>query len=195
MLSRKKVELKDEKIVFDAFFKIYQSTFRFEQYSGELSDELTRLTLDRGDAVAVLLHCEARGTFLLAEQFRFPVYRAGDPSQGWIYELVAGVIEEGESPEDVARREVLEEVGYEVTELKYLTTCYLSPGGTTEKICLYYGKVAQKKGEGGGIAAEHEDIRTVEIPIHKAYEMIDRGEIRDAKTMIGLLLARKHFTG
>jgi ADP-ribose pyrophosphatase len=124
------------------------------------------------------------------EQFRYPVYRALKGQNGWLLELVAGVVEPGETPEEVVRREVMEEAGYTVTNIELLTRVYPSPGGMSERMYIYYAEVAGRENDGGGVAAEHEDIQVLELPVAKVYEMMEQGLIEDAKTMVGLLLAR-----
>ncbi|MDZ7344491.1 MAG: NUDIX hydrolase [candidate division KSB1 bacterium] len=185
-----KVELKDEQVVLDDFFKVVAGRLRFEKFDGEMSPEVRRLCLERGEAVAVVLFNRSNHSLILIEQFRYPVYRAQQYRNGWLYELVAGVVESGETPEEVVRREVLEEAGYQVENIEFLTRVYPTPGGTSERISIYYAEVAQKKSDGGGLAIEHEDIRVLELPAARVYKMIEQGEINDAKTLIGLLLVK-----
>jgi ADP-ribose pyrophosphatase len=123
------------------------------------------------------------------------VYRARKKRGGWLYELVAGVVERGETPQAVVRREVMEEAGYKIKNLKLLARVYPSPGGMSERIYIFYAEVAARKNAGGGLASEHEDIRALEIPVADVYEMLKRGEIEDAKTLIGLLLAKERVGG
>jgi ADP-ribose pyrophosphatase len=96
------------------------------------------------------------------------------------------MVEQGESPVEVARREVLEEAGYRVEELELIATFFVSPGGTTERIHLFYSPVcrSQRITEGGGV--DDEDIGLVEVPLEEAWTWLGDGHIRDAKTMIAL---------
>ncbi len=186
-----KVELIDEQLKYDDFFKITVGRLRFEKFNGQMSAEVRRLCLDRGDAVAVVLFNRKKKTLVLIEQFRYPVYRALKKKNGWICELVAGVVEKGETPEDVVEREVMEEVGYEVKNVKRLACIYPSPGVISERIYIYYAEVAEQINRGGGLASEHEDIRVIELPVKKVYAMIKKGLIEDAKTLIGLMFAKE----
>ncbi|MDZ7363828.1 MAG: NUDIX domain-containing protein [candidate division KSB1 bacterium] len=188
-----KVELVDEQLKYDDFFNITVGRLRFEKFDGRMSAEVRRLCLDRGDAVAVVLFNRKKKTLILIEQFRYPVYRALQRQNGWIYELAAGVVEPGETPEEVVEREVKEEVGYEVKNVKRLACIYPSPGVISERIYIYYAEVARQINQGGGLASEHEDIRVIELPVEKAYAMIKKGLIEDAKTLIGLMYAREKF--
>jgi nudix-type nucleoside diphosphatase (YffH/AdpP family) len=88
-----------------------------------------------------------------------------------------------------AKRELLEEVGYAPTgELAPIATVYASPGGTSERIHLYLGQVnaTSPAQPGGGLASEGEDIQVVVLPFQEALDMVARGEIQDAKTLICL---------
>ncbi len=190
-----KVELKKELVAYDDFFKIIVGRLRFEKFDGTMSKEVRRLSMERGDAVAVVLFNRQNNTLVLIRQFRYPVYRALKKKNGWLYELVAGVVEQGETPQGVVRREVMEEAGYKVKKLKLLARIFPSPGGMSERIYIFYAEVARRENAGGGLASEHEDIRVLELPVAKVYAMLDKGKIEDAKTLIGLLLARERVGG
>jgi ADP-ribose pyrophosphatase len=193
-MSRPKiVELKEEQVVFEDFFKITVGRFRFEKFNGQMSDEVRRLCIERGDSVAVVLFNRQSKALILVAQFRYPVYRAQNHQNGWLYELVAGMVEPGESLEDVVRREVMEEAGYRVENIELLARIYPSPGGTSERIYVYYAEVTLRENEGGGMAAEHEDIRVIELPVDRVYEMVKQGLIEDAKTFVGLLCAKERM--
>lgn len=187
------VELKEEQVVFDDFFKITVGRFRFEKFNHEMSAEVRRLCLDRGDSVAIVLFNRKQKMLILISQFRYPVFRAQKHQNGWLYELVAGVVGPGETPEDTARREVLEEAGYKIRKLELLARVYPSPGGMSECVYIYYAEVADQENSGGGLTSEHEDIRVLELPVDKVYEMVEQGAIDDAKTLVGLLYAKERM--
>ena len=109
------------------------------------------------------------------------------------------MVENHETGEDAIRREVLEETGYRVSLLEHISTFYVSPGGSSERVILYYTEVsaAGKVESGGGVASEQEDISLVEIPVSEAMERVKKGEIADAKTIIGImwLVGRQHKGG
>ena len=97
-------------------------------------------------------------------------------------------MEPDETPESALRREVLEEVGYEIGTLEPIATFYVSPGGSSERVFLHYAEVtdAGKVGDGGGVGAEGEDIRTVELTLEELDRLLATGSIQDAKTLVGL---------
>ncbi len=182
---------------FRELFRIVRARLQYRRFDGQLSDPVTRINFERGDSVGVLLHDPEDDAVVLVRQFRYPVYAALDPDeregdsaeQAWLLEIVAGVVDEGLTVKEVANKELLEEAGYEVgDDLQYITTFYPSPGGTSERAHLFLGEVdhRQRIGKGGGVVAEGEDTQVVVFPFREAMDMIARGEIRDAKTIIAL---------
>jgi ADP-ribose pyrophosphatase len=183
--SMKRVVIEKARRIFDDFFKIDEAHLRFERFDGQMSPVVRRLSLERGDSVAALVFNIKTQRVILVNQFKYPTYKKGP---GWITETVAGMIDQGESAEDAMRREVLEETGYRVSGVERIATFYVSPGGSSERIILYYAEVDEEKaGKGGGIAQEHEDIRTFELALDDAVAQVASGEIADAKTIIGLM--------
>lgn len=185
-----KVRILKESREYDGFFKIDKATLQYEKFNGDMSEEITRLNFNRGDSVAVLLYDEKESSVILVKQFRYPAYVNDGP--GWILEVVAGAMEEGRDAVSVARTELLEEAGYKVGDLEFISRFYVSPGGTSERIHLYLGLAHRKIGSGGGLINEHEDIQVVEIPLDEAMKMMETGEICDAKTMIALQWLKLH---
>ena len=177
-------------------FRIIKARLKHRRLDGRMSAPLTRINFERGNSVGVLLYDAKNEAVILVRQFRYPVYAGLPPHQqegegvrhAWILETVAGVSEEGETAQDVAIRELLEEAGYRVKSMQPITTMYPSPGGSSERVTLFLGEVdhTQRPGKGGGLQAEGEDIEVVVIPFTKAMSMIKSGEISDAKAIIAL---------
>jgi ADP-ribose pyrophosphatase len=187
----------EEKYRFKDLFRLVEAEFQFRQFEGGMSEPETRVNFERGDSVGVLLYDPTEDAVVLVRQFRYPVYagldptaRAGDGARrAWLLEIVAGVHDPGRTVNGVARKELLEEAGYRVKgELQPITTVYPSPGGSSERIHLFLGEVdhRQRVGHGGGVPAEGEDIQIVVLPFSQAMDMVARGEINDAKTIIAL---------
>lgn len=176
--------IKKERLLND-FFIVDSAELRFEKFDGSWSPVVRRLNLSRGQAVAVLIYLKDKDSFVLIRQFRFAVFEDGQP--GWIDEIVAGVVDE-ESPEACARRECLEEAGYELEELEHIATIYTSPGITTEKVHLYLGSTdsSKKTADGGGVESENEDIQIVEWSREEALQKLLNKEIEDGKTILAL---------
>lgn len=166
-----------------AIFRIEEYQLQHTCFDGSLSRPLTRMVLDRGDSVAALVHDLATDEIVLAEQFRLPTHERGP---GWLVELPAGMVEAGEEPEACMRREVEEEVGFSIDQVQPISTVYLSPGGSSERVHVFYATLGQRVSEGGGVKSEGEDIRLVRTPAREAIRSALAGEIQDAKTLIAI---------
>ncbi len=180
------VEILSTQRVYDGFFQLDLVEHRHRLRNGAMSAPRGRLIFERGDAVGVLPYDLARDRLILVRQFRLPAHlREG---QGWLWEIIAGMVDRGREPETVARAEALEEAGLRLTTLEQVTTCFLSCGASTERIHIYLAPYdgAARVQKGGGLPEEGEDIEVVELPIERALEMLATGEIRDAKAIIAL---------
>jgi ADP-ribose pyrophosphatase len=182
----KKVSIEQKRYIFDDVFKVEEVLLRHEKFNGEMSNELRRISLERGDSVAVIVFNLTTDKIILISQFRYPSYKKGN---GWLIETIAGMVDPGEEPEESAGREVQEETGLNISTLEHIATFYPSPGGSSERIHLYYSEVsgedAKYKGT-GGLISEGEDIKAEEFSLEEALSMIKSGEIMDAKTIIGI---------
>jgi nudix-type nucleoside diphosphatase (YffH/AdpP family) len=195
-MSRKAV-IQQQRRVFDDFFKIDELTVTHEQIDGTMSAPQRRLVFERGDSVAVLLlNVDARSV-VLVEQFKAPTVPArkrDDPSasDGGIVETMAGMVDEGEEPEAAAIRETREETGYEIRSPQLISTFFSSPGGTSERIFLYFAQVreADRKDKGGGI--DDEDIRVVEMPLDELFDRLAARRLEDPKLIIGAYWLQDH---
>ena len=193
----RKLEILSRKTIFEKFiFRVEEVRLRHERFDGSMSEELTRLSWERGDSVAAVVHDIVHDTVVLVEQLRHVTMPV---TGGWLAELPAGTMRPEENPEAALKRELMEETGYDVAHLEKISSLYLSPGGSSEQIHLYYAAVTRtdQTGAGGGEAGEGEDIRVRYVAIGKITEMIANGEIRDAKTLAGfqwLLLNRDRLS-
>jgi ADP-ribose pyrophosphatase len=189
MKHPKKVQLISKRRVFDQFFKIDELRVKHEMYKGGLSTERTLLVFERRDAVAAVVHHQAANTIFFTEQFRAPTLEKGP---GWMLEIPAGVVGADEDPRQTILRELVEEIGYRPQHADPIATFYVSPGGSSERIFLYYCAItdADKVGHGGGLIKEGEDIKIVELQVSDALARLAAGEFVDAKTLIGLQWVR-----
>lgn len=182
----KKVIVQREARLLDDYFKVDEAHFSYELFGGGMSPTIRRLSFERGDSAAAVVYNRDTQRVLLIEQFRYPVYRRGP---GWLTEAVAGIVQPEETPEAALRREVREEMGYEIDMLHHIGDFYLSPGGSSERVFLYYAEVtrANKVDVGGGVTAEGEDIRIVEYSLDALRDELTFARIHDAKTLIGII--------
>src|SRR5947209_11246658 len=167
-----KVEIKNKRLIFNDFFKIQEAVLRYLRFDGQMSRPVRRLVFERGDAVAAIIFNRDTQKVTFINQFRYPTYEKGP---GWIIELVAGILEPNEKPEDAMRREMMEEIGYKSSNLTYIATFYVSPGGSSERIILYFAEVsnADKVSAGGGLASEEEDIQLIELSLPELWTALD----------------------
>lgn len=184
----KQVEVIDKETPFKGYFQINRYTLRHEQFGGGMGPEITREIFERGHAASVVPYDPIRDQIVMIEQFRPGAYAAGS-SNPWMIEVVAGIIEAGETAEDVCRREVVEEAGIEIRSLHHLATHYMTPGGSTESMAMHVGS-CDSEGVGGihGLADEGEDIRVFVLPRKEALDLVHRNEIQNAMTALNLLL-------
>ena len=159
---------------------------RHELFSGGWSRPIEREVLERGHAVAVVPYDPATDSTLLIEQFRAGAM--DDKNGPWLIEFIAGMVEEGESEKDVARREAREEAGIELQDLHYITTYYPTPGGCTETIALYWAQTDLSAAGGSfGLPAEGEDIRAFVVRFEDALKMLDEGKVNNSLAIVLLL--------
>lgn len=170
---------------YQGFFKLNVYEFEHERFDGGVMGPLRREVFERGTAAAVLPYDPNTKRFLLVEQFRpGAMQREGSP---WLTELVAGIVESGETAEEVVIREMQEEAGQEIASPRLIQTFYPSPGGCTEKISLFFCE-ADLSGAGGvfGLCEEGEDIKVHLCTLEAAWEALTAGEIDNAMTLIAI---------
>ena len=189
-MSKKIVNILKKETAYNGFLSIHRVTLEHSLFAGGMSRPVVREVLERGHSVAVLIRDPFADEVVLVEQFRIGAVESENP---WLTELVAGVIEPGEQPEEVARREALEESGAEVSSLEFITHYYCSVGGSTETTIIFYAEInAENVGGIHGVETENEDIRVIKIPTTEFINMLDDGRIHTASLMIaGLWLKNK----
>ncbi len=173
--SRDQVVVHARERLSDDHLKVDKLTLSHPAFAGGSIGPIQREVISRADAVAVLLYDPRADQVVLVQQFRAGVFAAGDP-EPWLLEIVAGLVEEGESAEDVARRESEEEAGYRVGRIEPVLNCYSSPGMLSERFVIFCGEIEARPGERlHGLAHEHEDIRAITLPRAEAFGLIEAG--------------------
>lgn len=178
-------KLENHQVLFKKYFQLEEYAISHELYAGGESGVFTRELFERGSVVAVLPYDPVRRKVVLIEQFRIGAIE--DEHSPWLWESVAGVIEPGETADDVAMRESQEEAGCEVKRLHKIHDYYVSPGGTSERCTLYCG-IIDSEGLGGihGLDDENEDIRVEVVDVKEAFQWLDEGWIKSSATLIAL---------
>lgn len=185
-MSDRKIELVDRAIAHSMFFRLDVCRLRHSRFDGSMTPVLAREVLipSRG-AAAVLPYDPVTDDVVLIEQFRVGAYVAGEPA--WTIETVGGLLDDGESAEDVARRETLEEAGLVVHDLRQIARFMPTPGTSSETITLFLGVVdASAAGGVHGLADEGEDIRVHRVSFSEACDWLDAGRITTAYAIIAL---------
>ena len=174
-----------QETVYNGFFKLEKYQLKHQLFQGGWSKTLDRELFRRNDCVGVLLYDPKRDEVVLLEQFRVGAILHNDSA--WLLEIVAGGIEEGETPEEVAYREAQEEAGCEIEELMLIQDFYTSPGGSSELLTLYCGKV-NSSNIGGihGVKDEDEDILVSTISSEKLFELLAEGQIKSAIPIVAI---------
>ncbi len=170
---------------FQGFYKLERLYLRHRLFNGQMGAEIDRELFVRHDAVCVLPYDPLRDEVVLIEQFR--VGALGKTDNPWLIELVAGLIDKDEQPEEVARREAVEEAGLELGALWPVTQYFPSPGGSDEKVHLFIGRYDSADAGGVfGLEEEGEDIRVHVWPLETALQAVRDGRINNAASIIAL---------
>ena len=185
-------EIRDERIdiverttPFHGYFRVDRYRLRHRKFEGGWTEVIQREVFERGHAVAVLPYDPARDAVVLIEQFRAGALAAG--REPWLVEVVAGIIDPGETAEQVARREAVEEAGCELGELEPIGEFLLSPGACSETLAMYCGR-ADSEGLGGvhGLDQEGEDIRVLVLPFAEAMALLEQRRIDNLNAVAAL---------
>ena len=179
------VEIVERESCYKGFYKLDRVRLRHELFAGGMSREISRELFVRHDAVCVLPYDPQRDEVVLIEQFR--VGAMGKSANPWLVELVAGLIDKDEQPEEVAHREAQEEAGLVFAALWPMTQYFPSPGGSNEFVHLYLGR-CDSTGAGGlhGLLEEAEDIRVKVWAYEDALQAVRDGRICNAASIIAL---------
>lgn len=179
------VEIIERATCFQGFYKLDKVRLRHELFAGGMGREIGRELFVRHDAVCVLPYDPQRDEVVLIEQFRAGAL--GKVDNPWLIEMVAGLIDKDEQPEEVAHREAEEEAGLTFSALWPMTRYFPSPGGSDEYVHLFLGRCSSE-GAGGlhGLEEEGEDIRVRIWSFEDALQAVRDGRICNAAAIIGL---------
>lgn len=186
-----RVRVQSIEVLSDDWYVLKKTTFDFLRSDGTWQRQ-SRETYDRGNGATILLYNREGRTVILTRQFRYPAFVNG--YRGLLIEAPAGLLEE-RSPEEAIRKEVAEETGYTVHDVRRVFEAFMSPGSVTEKLFFYVAECegSSRGDEGGGVREDGEDIETIEMNIESAVEGIASGAIQDGKTIILLLYAKLYL--
>lgn len=186
--------LESRKTVHQGFYQIDSIGFRHELHAGGSTGVVERELFVRGNVVGVIPYDPLTDSVALLEQFRIgAMHENPDP---WLTEIVAGMIDTDETPEEVAIREAKEEAGLSLENLQLASHYLASPGASTEEVFIYYAETCLD-GVGGyyGLEEEDEDIRVMVVSAEEAFAMMDRRVIKNSLSIIGLQWLRLKRAG
>ncbi len=180
------VEIIARETAYRGYFKLIRYRLRHRRFGGGMSAALSREVFERGHAAALLPYDPVRDQVVLIEQFRVGAYAAG--REPWLTEIVAGIIEDGQTPEQVVRRELMEEAGLELIGQPHPVADFLvSPGGSSETLTLFCGRVDARGAHGiHGLSDEGEDIRVFAVDVGEALAGLETGRIDNGPAIIAL---------
>ena len=186
-----KINILKTEILADNHYTLKKITYDYLDSKGEWQTQ-SHEVFERGNGAAILLYNTIQKSIILTKQFRLPSFINGN-STGMLIEACAGLLDD-ESPEAGIKRETEEETGYKIKDVRKVFKAYMSPGAVTEILYFFIAEYSadMKVNEGGGLAHEHENIEVLEMPIAEAMDMIDNGEIMDAKTIMLLQYIKLH---
>lgn len=185
--SQQDIEILKEETLYKGFFHLKKIQFKHKLFAGGSSGIVTRELLYKGAASAVIAYDPIKDSVVLVEQVRIGAYQPTSSQSPWLLELIAGMVEEGEKPEEVALRESEEEAGVQISALQHCLSVWDSPGGVVERIHLFVGKVDSTKAKGiHGLSEENEDIRVHVVSRETAYQWVKEGKIDNSTAVIGL---------
>ena len=192
-MNSKDVEVINKETPFDGYFRIDRYHLRHRLYDGSMGNKITREIFERGHAASCVLYDPDLDLLVMIKQFRPGAYAAlhslwyNSESSPWLVEIIAGIIEKNESPEEVVRREALEEAGCVISEIERIYHYMVTPGGSSESMFSFCGCVnASNAGGVHGLAEEGENIRVFTVTPEEAFAMIADGRIHNSMTMIPL---------
>ena len=184
-----KIKITKSELLSDNWYILKKITYEYQNQKEEMQTQIREI-YDRGNGATILLYNKLNKSVILTRQLRMPTYLNGNET-GMMIETCAGLLDE-DHPEECIRREVTEETGYEIENVKKIFETYMSPGAVTEILHFFIGEYSadMKVNEGGGLEHEQENIEVLEYTFEDAYNMIEKGEIKDAKTIMLLQYAK-----
>ena len=185
--TQKDIEILKNETIYQGFFKLNKVQFKHKLFAGGWSGTVTRELLVKGAASAMVAYDPVLDNVVLVEQVRIGAYDPTSTESPWLLELIAGMVEEGETPESVALRESEEEAGAKISHMQHCLSVWDSPGGVLERIHVFVGKVDSTTVGGlHGLVEENEDIRVHVVSRETAYQWLCEGKIDNGIAVIGL---------
>ena len=188
-MKKNRINIITSEVLSDNWSTLSKVTFDYKKLDGTWQTQ-EREVYERGHGAAVFLYNSAERSIILIKQLRIPTYIQGHPT-GIMIEVCAGLLD-GDDPETCMIREIEEETGLRVPSVQKAFEAFMSPGAVTEKIFFFTAEYTNnmRVSEGGGLAIEHEDIEVLELSYDEVNDLLEKGSIVDAKTIMLLQYAK-----
>lgn len=174
------------------FFSSQEMDLQFRRQDGTLSPVVNRGAQILGQGAVVLPYDPRRDEVLMVEQFRAPVYMGGDPAP-WVWEPISGLVDPGETPEQAAHREAMEEAGLGLSRLERIGGMYSSTGLNSEFVHMYIGLTDMTtRVHADGLDEEGEDIRSRVLSFDDLMQGVDDQVFRDLPLVTAALWLARH---
>lgn len=180
------VEILEQQPVYKGFFQLLKIKLRHRKFGGGWSKPFVRELFDKTEAASAVVYDPVLDQVGLVDQFRIGALKS--PHGPWTLESVAGMVEDGESPADMMRRELEEEAGLQAKQVLPITSFYPTPGSCNEYTHVYCA-ICDLAGAGGvfGVEGENEDILFKAYPAAEVFDAMLQSRLNNAATLIGLL--------
>jgi ADP-ribose pyrophosphatase len=180
-----KYKIINKKNLYSGFFSMNKYEFTHKKHNGEWTDKVEREIFEGVHVSSLLPYDPIKKEIVLIQQFRAGVLSRFD--KDYLYEIVAGIIDEGEQPEETAKRECLEETGCEVKKILPIQSYFPSPGSSESYYHIYLGEINTFKGERiRGLKNENEDILVKSFKIEDVRKMLKEKKINNGLTLVAL---------
>ncbi|MXP67707.1 ADP-ribose diphosphatase [Pantoea sp. Aalb] len=191
--NKNDIKIITRKKKYEGFFSIVSYFFIHRRFNGKMSKEIIREVFERGHAAVLLPYDPLLDKVILIEQVRIASFDSS--STPWLLEVIAGTIEHGETPEEVVRREAVEEANLKIKRIKPIMSYLASPGGTSERLYVLLGEIDSNlsKSSQYGVEKENEDIFVHVVSRKQAYQWIQEGIIDNAATILSLQWLELHY--
>ena len=180
-----KYKIINKKNLYSGFFSLNKYEFIHEKHNGEWTDTVGREIFSGAHVSTLLPYDPIKKEIILIQQFRAGVLSRYD--EDYLYEIVAGMIDEGENPEETAARECFEETGCKVEKIYPIQSYFPAPGSSESYYHLYLGEVKAFDGERiRGLEKENEDILVKSFKIEEVRKMLKEKKINNGLTLLAL---------
>ena len=180
-----KYKIINEKDLYSGFFKLKKIEFIHQKHDGSWTDQVNREIFGGSHVSTLLPYDPKKKEIILIQQFRAGIISRYD--EDYLFEIVAGIIDDNELPDETAKRECLEETGCDVNKITPILDYFPSPGSSESFYHLFLGEVDSFDGERiRGLVTESENILVKSYKVEEVRNMLMQGKIKNGLTLIAL---------